>query len=80
MCKLHGDEGLTWKTLNSPRLIINLDSGQLHIKLGLNKVPLIVIEWHRGGKCHIKDAITNHKYKHKVTGGWKKEEDKEMKN
>lgn len=77
MRKLHVDESLTLKTCDGPRLIVNLDAGKLHVNLGLNKVPLVVIEWHRGAECHINDAIANHEYKQKVVGRWKRKDDME---
>lgn len=69
MCKLHGDKSLTWKTFNSPGLIINLDPCQFHINLSLNKVPLIVIERYWGLQCNIENPIPNHENECKVMGG-----------
>lgn len=48
MCKLHGDKGLTRKASDSPRLIVYLDACKFHIDFSLDKVPLVVIERHRG--------------------------------
>jgi len=72
MCELHGDKGLAWEASDSPGLIINLNPGQLHINLSLNKMPLIVIQWNRGAQGRIKYAIPNHEYKHEIVGGWEK--------
>lgn len=48
MCELHGDKGLTREASNSPRLVVYLDACEFHIDLCLDKVPLVVIERHRG--------------------------------
>ena len=70
MGELHGNERLAREAFHRPRLPVHLDAGELHVDLGLDEVPLVVVERHGRMQRHVEDAVAHHEHERQVLGRW----------